>query len=171
MEQLQALVPGACVERDTLPPAPPRTHPPARTDVPVSTHPTVHYHPQLSHTVLGQVFLLLRDICVRILLHMCPHTSIYVSSYYDMCPHTTHVYVSCGLRCVAFSSSAFAADLSAVCVCVCVCARARACVCVCVCVCVSISVLVSVGLSIFDSLARALSLSLSQTKTGYISNA
>ena len=28
-------------------------------------------------------------LCVRILLYMCPHTTIYVSSYYYMCPHTT----------------------------------------------------------------------------------
>jgi len=28
-------------------------------------------------------------ICVLILLYMCPHTPIYVSSYYYMCPHTT----------------------------------------------------------------------------------
>ncbi len=25
-------------------------------------------------------------LCVRILLYMCPHTTIYVSSYYCMCP-------------------------------------------------------------------------------------
>jgi hypothetical protein len=30
---------------------------------------------------------------VRIMLYMCPHTTIYVSSYDYMCPHTT-IYVS-----------------------------------------------------------------------------
>ncbi len=33
-------------------------------------------------------------ICVRIPLYMCPHTTIYVSSYHYMCPHTT-IHVSC----------------------------------------------------------------------------
>jgi hypothetical protein len=33
------------------------------------------------------------DGCVLILLYMCPHTIIYVSSYYFMCPHTP-TYVS-----------------------------------------------------------------------------
>jgi hypothetical protein len=29
-----------------------------------------------------------RDVCVRILLHMCPHTAAYVSEYCCMCPNT-----------------------------------------------------------------------------------
>ena len=32
-------------------------------------------------------------ICVPILLHMCPHTTIYVSSYYYMCAYSA-IYVS-----------------------------------------------------------------------------
>ena len=28
------------------------------------------------------------QLCVRILLYMCPHTAIYVSSHYYMCPPT-----------------------------------------------------------------------------------
>ena len=37
-----------------------------------------------------------RDVCVRILLHMCPHTAAYVSEYCCMCPHTaTYMFAHC----------------------------------------------------------------------------
>ncbi len=43
---------------------------------------------RLTHAGAGSV-----GAGVLILLYMCPHTAIYVSSYFYMCPHTT-IYVS-----------------------------------------------------------------------------
>jgi hypothetical protein len=63
-------------------------------------------------------------ICVHIILCMCPHTTIYVSSYYT-CPHTA-IYV-------------WGYGWMQSCVCVCVLVLVM-CVCVCVCVCVCIGV-------------------------------
>ncbi len=45
-----------------------------------------------------------RSMCVLILLYMCPHTAIYVSSYCYMCPHTPHTAIYVSACCYIYGS-------------------------------------------------------------------
>jgi hypothetical protein len=53
-------------------------------------------------------------ICVLILLYMCPHTTVYVSSYYYMCPHTTICFLI--LLCMCPHTTVYVSSYYYVCV-------------------------------------------------------